>query len=187
MRLVLVVVFFVLLDFFGSSQNIPQAKKEEDTVYKHSVKKAVLLSTCIPGAGQVYNHFAMPKGRKKAFWKVPLIYASLGTASYFIIQNQITQSSIKNEYTNRIDGNVVLNPFWEAYDNQALLTLHRQYLDFRDLSMLAFFALYGFQIADAGVEAHFVKFDVSNDISLLIKPKMLHFNHVGVSLQFNFH
>jgi hypothetical protein len=37
------------------------------------------------------------------------------------------------------------------------------------------------------VEAHFVKFDVSNDISLLIKPKMLHFNRVGVSLQFNFH
>ena len=187
MRLVLVFFFFVFLDFFGSGQNIPLTKKEEDTVYKHSVKKAVLLSTCIPGAGQIYNHIAMPKGRKKAFWKVPLIYASLGTASYFIFQNQITQSSIKNEYTNRIDGNGVLNPFWEAYDNQALLTLHRQYLDFRDLSMLAFFALYGFQIADAGVEAHFVKFDVSNDISLLIKPKMLHFNHVGVSLQFNFH
>jgi hypothetical protein len=53
--------------------------------------------------------------------------------------------------------------------------------------MLAFFALYGFQIADAGVEAHFVKFDISSDISLLIKPKMFQLNHVGMSLSFNFH
>jgi hypothetical protein len=186
MRLVLCSFIFVGLSFFGATQDLLQEQKKIDTAQKHSVKKAVILSACIPGAGQIYNHIAMPKRRKKAYWKVPLIYTSLGTASYFIIKNQITQSSIKTEYKNRIGGNI-LNPTWEPYDNQALLTLHRQYLDWRDLSMLAFFALYGFQIADAGVEAHFVKFDISSDISLLIKPKMFQLNHVGMSLSFNFH
>jgi hypothetical protein len=156
-----------------------------DTTKLHSVKKAIILSSCIPGAGQIYNHLAMPKGKKKAFWKVPLIYGSLGTSAYFILNNQILQSSIKTEYNNRISGGT-LNPAWELYDSQALLTLHSQYLNNRDLSMLLFFALYGLQIADAGVEAHFVKFDVSEDISLIIKPKLFSSNQLGLKLQFNF-
>jgi hypothetical protein len=186
MRLVFGCWIFLMLGFCSSAQEMVMEKNDLDTSQKHSVKKAVILSACLPGAGQIYNHLAMPKGKKKAYWKVPIIYGSLGAASYFLVQNQLTQSSIKTEYKSRLAGGLQ-NPTWEAYDNQALLTLHRQYLDWRDLSMLAFFALYGFQIADAGVEAHFVKFDVSNDISLLIKPKMLQFNRVGLSLQFNFH
>jgi hypothetical protein len=128
----------------------------------------------------------MPKGKRKAFWKVPLIYAGLGTTSFFLIQNQITQASLKNEYRNRISGGT-LNPTWELYDNQALITLQRQYLDNRDLSMLLFFVMYGLQVADAGVEAHFVNFDVSNDISLRIKPKMFQQDAIGLSLQLKFH
>jgi hypothetical protein len=47
--------------------------------------------------------------------------------------------------------------------------------------------MYGLQVADAGVEAHFVNFDVSDDISLRIKPKMFQQDAVGISLQFKFH
>ena len=157
-----------------------------DTSKRHSVKKAIVLSACIPGAGQIYNHKAMPKGKKKAFWKVPLIYAGLGTSAYFMIQNHLTQSSIKKEYRNRLSGGI-LDPAWEPYDNFALVTLQRQYLDNRDLSMLLFIIMYGLQVADAGVEAHFVNFDVSDDLSLRIKPKILHQDAFGLSLQLNFH
>ncbi len=168
-----------------SQQKIP-SDSIRDTSKVHSVKKAVIYSACLPGLGQIYNHRAMPKGKKKAFWKVPLIYAGLGTTSFFLIQNQLTQVSLKNEYRNRISGST-LNPTWELYDNQALITLQRQYLDNRDLSMLLFFVMYGLQVADAGVEAHFVNFDVSNDISLRIKPKMFQQDAIGLSLQLKFH
>src|SRR5690554_7616653 len=47
----------------------------------HSPKKAALLSL-VPGGGQIYNHLAMPKGKKKAFWKIPIIYAGLGATGY---------------------------------------------------------------------------------------------------------
>ena len=168
-----------------SQQKIP-SDSIRDTSKVHYVQKAVIYSACLPGLGQIYNHRAMPKGKKKAFWKVPLIYAGLGTTSFFLIQNQLTQASLKNEYRNRISGGT-LNPTWELYDNQALITLQRQYLDNRDLSMLLFFVMYGLQVADAGVEAHFVNFDVSNDISLRIKPKMFQQDAIGLSLQLKFH
>lgn len=182
-------LLFCLLLFvslISYSQQTPPIDSIADTVKKHSVKKALILSACIPGGGQIYNHLAMPKGKKKAFWKVPLIYAGLGTSSYFLIQNQLTQSSIKKEYRNRLSGGT-LDPNWEPYDNQALVTLQRQYLDNRDLSMLLFFLMYGLQVADAGVEAHFVNFDVSDNISLRIKPKMFQQDALGVSLQLKFH
>ena len=47
----------------------------KDTVKVHSPKKAVIFSAIIPGAGQVYNHIAMPK--RKLFGKSHLYMARL--------------------------------------------------------------------------------------------------------------
>jgi len=182
----IVISLILCLSLISYSQQNNPSDSILDSANVHSVKKAVILSACLPGLGQIYNHRAMPKGRKKAYWKVPLIYAGLGASSYFLIQNQLTQSSLKKEYRNRMSGGS-LNPTWELYDDQALVTLQRQYLDNRDLSMLLFFVMYGLQVADAGVEAHFVNFDVSDDISLRIKPKMFQQDAIGISLQLKFH
>jgi hypothetical protein len=151
----------------------------------HSPKKAVIFSAVIPGAGQVYNHIAMPKGQKKAFWKVPIIYAGLGTATYFLIKNQQTQLSLRKEYEYRLLGQVV-DPKWELYDISAIDYLYNKYLNWRDLSILGFGAVYLIQIVDAGIEAHFVNFDISEDLSMSIKPAYFGRNTVGIGLSFNF-
>jgi hypothetical protein len=143
-----------------------------DSVKVHSVKRAVLLSTALPGAGQVYNHIAMPKGKKKAYWKVPLIYAGLGASTYFLVSNQLTQRELKNEYTLRQDTGIGADK-WANYDDQGILTLYNQYLDWRDLSILATAGVYLLQIVDAGVEAHFVSFDISEDLSLSVEPTIM--------------
>jgi len=42
------------------------------------------------------------------------------------------------------------------------------------------------QIADAGVEAHFVHFDISKDLSLNVRPTVLYNRNPGLLLSLNF-
>jgi hypothetical protein len=181
------VILLILIPF---SKFNGQPTQTEDSISildtLHSPKKATLYSAILPGMGQVYNHINMPSGSKKAFWKVPLIYSGLGATGYFLISNQLTQRALKQEYTNRIEGNPT-DPKWEAYDNSGVLTLYNQYLNRRDLSILGFAAVYLFQIVDANVEAHFVNFDVSDDLTLQIDPSLLPSLSAGLSLKLNFH
>lgn len=158
-----------------------------DTVKPHSIRKAILYSAVVPGAGQVYNHLAMPKGKKKAFWKVPLIYAGLGTTGYFLISNQLEQKRLKEEYTYRQDNLTWKYIDYAPYDDAGILTLYNQYLNWRDLSILAVGAVYILQLVDAGVEAHFVDFDVSEDLSISVDPVIVAARTPGVSLRLNFH
>jgi hypothetical protein len=73
----------------------------------HSPKKAVILSAILPGAGQVYN---------KKWWKVPIIYAGLGTAVYFFIRNNREYHLHRDEYLYRINnGGLTQNPDLEIY------------------------------------------------------------------------
>jgi hypothetical protein len=173
-----------LVYLFAQEQNIET--NTSDTLKLHSPKKAVVFSAILPGAGQVYNHIAMPKGKKKAFWKVPLIYAGLGATGYFLVSNQLTQKALKTDYTNRQNGGLP-DVRWEQYDNEGILTLYNQYLNKRDLSILGVGAVYLFQLVDAGIEAHFVSFDVSEDLSMSLRPTLLSPNTAGVALRLNFH
>jgi len=184
MHRIKIVVFFLGCCLTSWSQD--ELTQEVDSVKKHPPKKAVILSACVPGAGQIYNHIAMPKGKRKAFWKVPLIYAGLGATSYFLIQNQLTQKALKTDYTNRQNGGTP-DARWAQFDDDGILTLYNQYLTKRDLSILGVGAVYLIQVVDAGIEAHFVDFDVSEDLSMKISPTILGLTSPGVKVQFNFH
>jgi hypothetical protein len=177
--------FVCLVSFFGLGQNKAITPQTEDSLERHSPKKAVIYSAILPGAGQIYNHINMPKGKRKAFWKLPLFYTGLSATSYFLVQNQNNQLSLRKEYQNRQDGNP-LNPAWSIYDDAGVLTLYNQYLNKRDLSILGLAATYLLQIVDAGIEAHFVNFDISKDVSLSIQPAWLHSNTYGMRLKFSF-
>ena len=186
------VVFFLLI---SSTAFAEDTLSVNDTVAPHSIRKAILFSAVVPGAGQIYNHLAMPKGQKKAFWKVPLIYAALGTSTFFLVRNEQQQKYFKQEYKKRQfltylpdDPSVTnFNTDLAVYDDAGILTLYNQYLTWRDLSILAVGAAYLFQLADAGVEAHFVSFDVSEDLSFSVDPVILSSRTPGLSLCLNFH
>ena len=139
-----------------------------DSVNKHSVKKATIYSAVIPGAGQVYNHLAMPKGKKKAFWKVPLIYAGLAGTGYLVMQNNQLRKAYRAEYDYREINNVASNYF--QYDQSGLLTLHNEARSQRDFFIAAFGLVYLLNVVDAGIEAHFVSFDVSENLTVSFQP-----------------
>lgn len=180
-------ILIVLFVFFSFSSIASDTTNVVQDTSKHSVRTAVLLSI-VPGAGQIYNHIHMPKGKKKAFWKVPLIYAGLGVTTYYLIRNQREMTRYRNEYNNRQNDPTNVDPSLAIYDNTGIITIHDQYQRWRDFSILGVFAVYALQMVDAGVEAHFVKFDVSEDLSMRIRPSLMYRGTPapGVSIQLNF-
>jgi len=92
---------------------------------------------------------------------------------------------LKTEYKNRDLG--ITSDKWSAYDQSGVLTLYSIHSRRRDLFLIGTIAFYLIQIADAGVEAHFVNFDVSENLSLNISPRMYDFNSGGIGLTLNFH
>jgi hypothetical protein len=175
---------FCILSIYSVVSGQKETSKKDSI--PHPFKKAMLYSACLPGAGQVYNSIKSTVGHKKAYWKVPLIYAALGTTSYFLISNQLTQKSLREEYSFRTINNTTSNSEWEQYDNDAVLTLYKQYLNMRDLSILGIAAVYFIQIADAGVEAHFLHFDVSDKLTLKIEPTLMNYKSTGIRMQLSF-
>jgi hypothetical protein len=175
--------FFILhLLVFGSfvfaQDSIPDSTKV------HSVRKAILFSAVIPGTGQIYNHIAMPKGQKKAFWKVPLIYAGLSASSYFLAQQNSVRKEYKQEYQSRLNGNSPI--LFTQYDNAGLLTLYTTARNQRDLLILGVGFVYLLNIVDAGIEAHFVDFDVSENISVHFNPTYSQNSGFGMAATFKF-
>lgn len=183
-----VFLFFIFYSFFSLAQKENALKHDSlnrtissnenvknDSVKKHSVLKAALFSAIIPGAGQIYNHIAMPKGKKKAFWKVPLIYAGLGATGYLMIKQQTLQKSLKTEYKYRESSGftAVKDPKWQEYDETSVLALYQKHLNQRDLLIIGFGVVYLLQVADAAVEAHFVNFDISENLSLQFRPTII--------------
>lgn len=155
-----------------------------DTVKTHSWKKAMIFSAVLPGSGQVYNHIAMPKGKKKAYWKVPLIYAGLGITTYFAINNNQLKNNYRSEYESRKIGNAPAN-FLE-YDDQSLLTLYTTHRNRRDFAILGIGLVYILNVVDAAIEGHFVKFDISEDLTLSVQPTVYTPSSYGVSFHFKF-
>lgn len=195
-----ILFFFVLCSFSCFSQydytpfnyvtdefRIANMAGPEDSLKKkvrHPARTAVLLSI-VPGGGQIYNHIHMPKGKKKAFWKVPLIYAGLGVTGYFLVSNQSTMQELRDEYTSRLEGGIT-DPKWSAYDDDGVLALQDQYQNWRDLSIVAVGLVYILQLVDAGVEAHFLNFDVSEDLSIGLSPMLMNYQTGGLKMTLNF-
>jgi len=180
MRLTLVFFSFFAFPFLFS-----QKIKEKDSIV-HPYKKTMLYSVIVPGGGQIYTSFKSQKKFKNAFWKVPLIYTGLGFMGYRFLVNKMKANSLKTEYLNRQNGSV-LNQEWEQYDDYSILALYNSYLNRRDRSILGFVAVYFIQIIDAGVESHFLKFDVSPNLTLKFDATLMTYNSPGIRLNVSFH
>ena len=144
----------------------------------HSAHKASVLSTIIPGAGQVYN---------KKYWKVPIIYASLATSIYFINENQNKFNTYKDAYLQRENGGI--DDYYELYNNSQLITIMDYYQRNRDVSYIITAAVYLLNIVDASVDAHLLDFDVSDDLTLSYSPSFINTpygKNTSLSLKMNF-
>jgi len=150
----------------------PEGKKIKK-VNVYSPRKAALRSAIIPGWGQIYN---------KKYWKVPIIYAALGTSAYVFFFNlqtyKDTRFAYSAKYNYRQPGATAADTI--AYNNipdylkpiseGSLRSYRDSYRRDIDYSVIFFVLLWGLNVVDAAVDAHLKSFDVSPDLSLRFKP-----------------
>lgn len=170
----------------GASTCQAQESAASDTMAKeswrlrHSPTKATIFSAVLPGAGQVYN---------RKYWKVPIVAAGIGTCIYFIDRNTRQYERYKDAYIALTDNDPnTVDEFNGKFSAGAVLEVANTYRKWRDLSWICTGAVYILNIVDATVDAHFVRFDAGDDLTLAVAPgfELASQNALGLSLQLNF-
>ncbi len=157
--------------------------KKADPAKKYNPRIATIRSAILPGWGQATN---------KKYWKIPIVYAALGTTAVIFFRNVKQYNEAKNSYINAIDGDptndyLIPQPYWSVKDQpDRIKSFRNEVRQNVDYTVLFFIAFWGLNVVDAAVDAHLKTFDVSDDLSLQIKPGYSQLaNTNGISIVLN--
>ncbi len=151
-------------------------KKEYDAL---SPSKAAFYSAVLPGLGQAYN---------KKYWKIPIVYAAIGTGIYFYVTNNNQYNDVRDAYKRRLAG-FQDDEFQGQLTDDGLLEAQKTLRRNKELSLLITFGLYALNIIDANVDAHLMQFNVNDDLSFKPHYKIEEFDNkgrIGLTLNYQF-
>ena len=165
-------------------------KTEEITVESASINRepfdplspstAAFYSAVLPGLGQAYN---------KKYWKIPIIYAALGTSIYFYIDNTNEYNRYRDAYKRRLAG-FKDDEFFGRVTDDGLRNAQKQLNKNREISIFVAIGIYALNIIDANVDAHLLQYNVDDNLSLRPHYKINEFDYkssdVGLTLNFQF-
>jgi hypothetical protein len=173
---------------------------QKDTILakpKHKIipRVSTIRSLIFPGLGQAYN---------RQYWKLPLVagaFVSLGMianynqvryqkyrAFYYIVSPRADDPSYVPPQTVSV---VYEDGLARDLDVNQLKRINDGFRRNRDFTYIGMFVAWAFNVVDANVSAHLKTFDVSDDISLRVKP-VLDFDPLSkgivssLTLSFNF-
>lgn len=145
--------------------------------FQPNPKKSALYSAILPGAGQLYN---------RQYWKIPVIYAGMGVSFYFLIDNSREYQKFRRAYISRIDNITSNDELKDKYSPNQLQTLQNAYKKYLDMTILFSALGYTIQVLDALAFAHLKNFDVSRNISMMMRPVAMPSGDPGMGLVMNF-
>ena len=140
--------------------------------------KAAFYSAILPGLGQAYN---------KSYWKIPIVYAALGTTIYFFLSNDKKYNEFRDVYKRRLEG--FTDDQYQFLDNDRLILAQKFYQNNRDLSALLTSLFYVLNIVDANVDAHLTQFNVNNKLTIkpdFFKNDSTRKQNLGIVITYNF-
>jgi len=133
----------------------------------HSPATATILSTIVPGLGQVYN---------KKYWKVPIVYGGLSTLYFLVDWNNRGYIRFKRairQHPNDEFGGVGTKEELGIYKD----IYHKN----RDISFVSMVGFYVLNIIDANVDANLYDWNVNDDLSLHIEPSIINSNFASIN------
>lgn len=161
-----------------ASTNSSTIKKDSTRVKSDTVVKlkfrpqvATRRAAILPGWGQATN---------KEYWKIPLVYGVLAIPGALYFYNDSWYNKTKYAYEAKFkaqaptldsSGLSGIDPQLKNIGIASLQSYRNTFRRDRDYSILYFILAWGLQVADATVFAHLKQFDISDDLSLQVKPQ----------------
>lgn len=144
--------------------------------------RAAFYSAIVPGLGQIFN---------KKYWKLPLVYAAVGTPIYFYVDNDSKYRDYRNEYKKRLRGIYdTEDPVFGKLDNERVIQGQQFYQRNRDLSLVVAIGFYILNVVDANIDAHLMQFNVNDKLTIQpameYNPRDLNQYQYAINLQYSF-
>lgn len=117
----------------------------------------------IPGGGQVYN---------RRWWKLPFVYGAFAGMGYLIDYNQSRYKRLRTALDLKRKGLEHEFTGTSLDDASTLRILRDQYDKRTQLSYIGTVLVYGLQAMEAFTDAHLRTFDISDDLSLQMRPSL---------------
>jgi len=125
---------------------------------------AARRSAILPGLGQIYN---------KRWWKVPLVYGGfVGIGLVYEFNQRNYKIFLKEAQFRQENPGKTQNPLYAPYTTEGIINIKDAYRRNRDLSILGGLGFYTINIIDAYIDAKFFRFDLSDDLSVQLKPSV---------------
>jgi len=164
-------------------------KKRDWATWKPDPQKALWLAMVLPGAGQIYN---------RKYWKLPIFYGGFLGCIYAMRWNNMMYKDYSQAYLDIMDS----DPTTESYNSflhlgvtindsnrsryQTLFKNRKdKYRRWRDLSFFVLIGVYVLSVIDAYVDAELSVFDMSDDLSLKVRPTVIQNKQSANPLQSN--
>nr|WP_317172469.1 DUF5683 domain-containing protein [Gelidibacter maritimus] len=171
-----------------TSKEIPEELVVDSIIRKPmnilAPSRAAFYSAVLPGLGQAYN---------KKYWKIPIVYAAIGTGVYFYLDNDKTYDRYRSAYKRRLAGFTDDEFYGDGttprVSSEGLIRAQNTLRRNKELALLITIGLYALNIIDANVDAHLLQYNL--DENLALKP---HFKYneqenstnLGMTLNFKF-
>ena len=195
-----IISIFFSLNMQGNVVDTTGIKTDSTTL--KSIKKSKIIprvstlhSLMVPGWGQINNG---------QYWKLPLVAGAFVTLGLIANYNHVRYMKYRDYYyivsphtedPSYVPPSTVAVPYEDGVirdlDVNQLKRLNDGFRRNRDYTYIGIVVAWAFNVVDANVSAHLKTFDVSDDISLKIKPNF-EFDPISkgmfssVSLTFNF-
>jgi len=147
--------------------------KKDWSTWRPDPKKALWLALVIPGGGQIYN---------RKYWKLPIFYGGFVGCIYALRWNNMMYEQYSQAYLDMMDSDPTTESYKDFIHNVEITSDNAstyqnifkkrkdKYRRWRDLSFFVLLGVYALSVIDAYVDAELSVFDMSDDLSLEIRP-----------------
>ncbi len=171
------------LRYFEGADSVVSPRVDYDPLLGHKREfnpdptRALWMSALCPGLGQIYN---------RRYWKLPIVAGAFVGLGYGTSWNNRMLRDYTKAYSDLMDNDPSTRSYMNFYPpttqessidkswlEKSLKNKKSYYRRYRDLCIIGMVGVYLLAIVDAYVDASLAHFDVSDDLSLRIGPKVL--------------